>query len=189
MLAIKIDRNGFYIPGSEYESELKDGIPQPPNGFWKPLWDGTNWVEGATLEEIGLLTGQPQTVEEIKKVKQQEIISYAATLQESLIAGYSPAERDTWDFKERQARNFLETGDIQSAKYLRAEVIAMTNSTDEVIIANVTQQLANKIVTKADELRLASATISGTRARKCAEITALTDIKEVMNYNVSVGWD
>lgn len=50
MVSVNIDMNGFYIPGSEYEDKLGDGISQPPNGFWKPKWDGEQWVEG--MEEL-----------------------------------------------------------------------------------------------------------------------------------------
>lgn len=46
MLAVNIDDDGFYIPGSEYEDLLHDGIPQPPNGFYRPKWVNDEWVEG-----------------------------------------------------------------------------------------------------------------------------------------------
>lgn len=45
-IAVNTDSLGFYIPGSEYEDLIGNGVPQPPNGFWKPKWDGEQWVEG-----------------------------------------------------------------------------------------------------------------------------------------------
>lgn len=162
-----------------------------PNALGNRMWDEyLYWLEQGNIpiEPDSQLNFYPQTIVEAKKYIQQLIIENAAKKQEALVSEYSPAERDTWDVKEREAREYLETRDITKCKYLRAEAIAMTGANDEITIGNVTQQLAYVIVRKADQLRLASATISGTRSRKFREVDLIADIKEVLDYKVEEGW-
>lgn len=59
---IKIDSNGYFIEDVILENE--EITPEEcieiecPQGFYKPRWDGSRWIEGLTQEEI----------EELKKI-------------------------------------------------------------------------------------------------------------------------
>lgn len=162
--------------------------PSPGNRAWDEYLD---WLDkgNVPLSADSELDFYPETIEEAKRYMQQLIVDTAAAKQEALVQGYSAAERDTWDFKERLCIKVRETGDLESAKYLKAEAQAMVGTKDEETINHATEQLISKIIIKADKLRLASAIISGTRARKWNEVKNLTDIKEIMNYPVNEGWD
>lgn len=51
----KIDTNGFYEEDVITDKEIKDNTLisiKYKGGFYKPLWNGSAWVEGATEEEI-----------------------------------------------------------------------------------------------------------------------------------------
>lgn len=56
---LKIDMNGFYIE----DVILNDNETMPsncvetvcPEGFYKPKWDGSTWVEGLSVEEIATI--------------------------------------------------------------------------------------------------------------------------------------
>lgn len=54
--AYKIDENGLYTEDYIYEDgqELETDIitTEIPQGFYKPKWNGTEWIEGATQEYI-----------------------------------------------------------------------------------------------------------------------------------------
>lgn len=206
MWVVKIDSHGLYIPGSdnpEYEGKESATIVATPTptdkSFWHPRWTGTwngdSWVGGEWVEghenprPITDFNSYPQSVEEAKKYIQQLIIDLAAKKQEALVEGYSPTEQATWDYKEREAVAYLQTGKMDFCKYLRAEAIAMTGASDEIAIADAVGFLANVIVQKADGLRIASSIISGTRARKWNEVEALGNIKEIMSYPVEQGWE
>lgn len=119
---------------------------------------------------------------------QQQIIDLASAKQEALTAGYSDTERDTWDRKEQEAQNYLKLRNLADAKYLKAEAQAMAGTDNASTVAAVTEQLALAVISKADQLRFASAVISGTRARKWQEVEALTDITKILNYPVEEGW-
>ena len=55
----KIDSEGFFVEPviiDENDSLPPDLIAIPiPEGFYKPRWDGTQWVEGMTQEEADVL--------------------------------------------------------------------------------------------------------------------------------------
>ncbi len=59
---LKINEDGFFIEDVVLEDE--ESIPEGcievecPQGFYKPRWDGSMWIEGLTQEEI----------EELKKI-------------------------------------------------------------------------------------------------------------------------
>lgn len=58
-----IDNNGFFVEDAFVESLTDaDGNPIPtyietpcPDGFYLPKWDGTQWIEGKTAEEIAVI--------------------------------------------------------------------------------------------------------------------------------------
>ena len=48
-----IDSNGFFIEDAFVDELTEFTIETPcPDGFYLPKWDGTQWVEGKTAEEI-----------------------------------------------------------------------------------------------------------------------------------------
>lgn len=202
MFAAKIDKNKLYIPGSEIfdytGKETEDTILEPiPSGLWHPKWEGEwngegwvdgRWVEGLTSLEIAARSGLPQTLPEAKTYIQQQIIELAAQKQERLIAGYSAAERDTWDKKQDEAKAYVDSDGISQAKYLRIEAIAFCGASTESQIRAATMELARTVLRKADELFAVSAAISGTRARKWAEVEAMSDVQKVLGYPVDQGW-
>lgn len=130
----------------------------------------------------------PETLPEAKLYIQQQIVSLAYQKQESLGEGYPPTEKNEWGNKEQQSAAFLATGDITLAKYVKIEAIANTGAQTEPEIYAATKFLAEIIVAKADELRTVGALISGTRARKWAEVEAMDDVQQVLDYPVEEGW-
>lgn len=101
----KIDDNGFLLFGEDMFIDESEQMPndyisvplptdeqdnQPP--FYKPKWNDTEWVEGATQEEIDELTKvepSPPTIEEqlaekdaqILKLKEEQFITQQLTME------------------------------------------------------------------------------------------------------------
>ena len=70
MMYHKIDEYGYFVEDVVFlhnEEPTEDLIPTPcPDGFYKPRWDGEDWIEGLTQGEIEIIRNQtqPQTTEE-----------------------------------------------------------------------------------------------------------------------------
>ena len=48
-----IDENGFFVCDDFVDELTEFTIETPcPSGFYLPKWDGTQWIEGKTAEEI-----------------------------------------------------------------------------------------------------------------------------------------
>ena len=48
-----IDNNGFFIEDAFVDELTEFTIETPcPAGFYLPKWDGTQWIEGKTADEI-----------------------------------------------------------------------------------------------------------------------------------------
>jgi len=60
---LKIDINGYFIEDvvlQDNETTPSGCIETPcPDGFYKPKWDGSKWIEGLTQAEIDTLNNQP----------------------------------------------------------------------------------------------------------------------------------
>jgi len=60
---LKIDSNGFYI--EDVILQDSKAIPSDcieiicPDGFYKPKWNGTEWIEGLTQVEIDAINNVP----------------------------------------------------------------------------------------------------------------------------------
>lgn len=72
---IRIDETGLFIEDVLIkEDEL---IPTDcieiycPNGFYLPKWNGTEWVEGLTQDEIDALNNQPRELTEIELLQEE----------------------------------------------------------------------------------------------------------------------
>ena len=51
-----IDSNGFFVEDAFVEELTEFTIETPcPDGFYLPRWNGTQWVEGKTAEEIAAI--------------------------------------------------------------------------------------------------------------------------------------
>lgn len=68
----KVDNDGFVIDVVTVVESLNHPddviITQPKTSFWKQKWTGSEWIEGATQEEIDEITKvepQPPTQEEL----------------------------------------------------------------------------------------------------------------------------
>lgn len=74
--AYKIDKEYFYVEDYIYEEgqELEDNIitTEIIQGFYKPKWNGTEWVEGATQEYIDSINAP---VVQASTEKQTELIN------------------------------------------------------------------------------------------------------------------
>lgn len=80
----KIDDNGFYVEPvlvSVDEELTEDLVEIPfPNGLYRPKWTGTEWIEGATQEEIDNIKNQQPEPNEVEKIKQHLINTENALL-------------------------------------------------------------------------------------------------------------
>ena len=59
-----VDLSVLLIDGKLYEFELKDGqqlVDCPSKTYVKPRWNGSEWIETATQEEIGAKKNEPPT--------------------------------------------------------------------------------------------------------------------------------
>jgi hypothetical protein len=70
----KIDNVGFYIEPVIIEGEEQEGlISFPiPEGLYKPKWNGEEWEEGLTQEEIEELKSTPTHPTSEEKIQQLE---------------------------------------------------------------------------------------------------------------------
>lgn len=70
---LRIDSNGFFLEDVLLDDE--EIIPsncveiQCPDGFYKPKWTGSEWIEGLTKEEIDTIKNQPQPKTEEEKLR------------------------------------------------------------------------------------------------------------------------
>lgn len=54
-----IDSNGYFIEDAFVDELTELTIETPcPDGFYLPKWDGTQWVEGKTDEEIAAIEAE-----------------------------------------------------------------------------------------------------------------------------------
>jgi|LSQX01.2.fsa_nt_gb hypothetical protein len=64
MIGYVIDENNYYIDVFEIledATQLDNVIlVPPPNGLYRPKWDGNKWVNGMEQAEIDALNGQPK---------------------------------------------------------------------------------------------------------------------------------
>lgn len=77
----KIDANGFLLDLVGVEITPENPDPEPPEGFvhlpnplnfHKPKWDGEQWVEGATQEELDAIEKERQKRRELARMKEPE---------------------------------------------------------------------------------------------------------------------
>jgi len=77
-----IDENGFFVC-DDFVDELTEFTIETlcPQGFYKPKWDGTKWVEGLTQEEIDAIKNV-----EIEPTETEILKSQVLELQSALAA-------------------------------------------------------------------------------------------------------
>lgn len=84
MQAIKIDVNGYFLEDIPVwdEVEADDIVTTPcPGGFFKPRWDGTQWVEGedaVTLDEKKQKIARDQFKADRKQKVEDIVVTTAA---------------------------------------------------------------------------------------------------------------
>jgi len=68
-----IDENGFFMEDAFVDELTEFTIEAPcPEGFYKPKWDGSQWVEGLTQVEIDSLknvVAEPTEAERLATVE------------------------------------------------------------------------------------------------------------------------
>jgi hypothetical protein len=90
---------------------------------------------------------------------------------EQATSGYTASEMSSWVEMEAQAREHLVTPLTSGMLY------------DEAMVAGISvDDLANKVIANADALKAVKAYIAGTRAKKIAEVKALTSVNECILY-------
>lgn len=71
---IKIDSNGYFVEDVILESEEITPIDcieiECHEGFYKPKWNGSRWIEGLTQEEIEELKNKPVPKTELEILKE-----------------------------------------------------------------------------------------------------------------------
>jgi hypothetical protein len=122
----------------------------------------------------------PLSLQELKDAKKLEVITEAYLKQQSLVSDFAPPEQATWARKVDECKKLLAGEKLDNLPMIKAESIALADSTDELVVTAYANNLANKIVTKSEQLYIASAQIAGNRARLCATIDSIKDIKELM---------
>lgn len=68
----KIDSNGFLVEDILDESGITPDVTVIcPDGFYKPKWSGTAWVEGLTQEEIDAIRNAPKPKTELELLREE----------------------------------------------------------------------------------------------------------------------
>ncbi|MDW0112201.1 hypothetical protein QT711_03325 [Sporosarcina saromensis] len=71
----KIDDDGFFLEPVVFDYKKVGELPlnlisKPiPEGFYRPKWTGTEWIEGLTESEIDAIKNRPQEPSELEKLK------------------------------------------------------------------------------------------------------------------------
>ena len=83
-----IDENGLFLEDAFVDEITNRTIETPcPEGFYRPKWNGTEWVEGLTQEEIDAITAgavsEPTLEERVGKVESDvdEVITVLASIE------------------------------------------------------------------------------------------------------------
>ena len=59
-----IDSNGFFVEDAFVDELTEFTIETPcPDGFYIPMWNGSAWVEGKTVEEIAAIQAAVATTQ------------------------------------------------------------------------------------------------------------------------------
>jgi hypothetical protein len=109
----------------------------------------------------------------------EEINSYAAGLRNKVIAGRSSGEMASWAVKLGEARAYTASSDPADAPTL-ATICAVRSIT----MAN----LIGRINAQATPFLQAEAYIDGIRGKHCDAVEAMTDVRDIVTYDWSVGW-
>ncbi len=79
-----IDENGLFVEDAFVEELTEFTIETPcPPGFYLPKWDGTQWVEGKTAEEIAAIKASAEMVQtpEERIAQLEQLVADLASLQ------------------------------------------------------------------------------------------------------------
>lgn len=86
---IKVDSDGVYIEPVIIEDEDEtpsDCIETPcPDGFYKPKWSGSEWVEGLTQSEIDVIKASEPTNIRAEAVAEMESATTVASLKAAML--------------------------------------------------------------------------------------------------------
>lgn len=90
----EVDSDGFLIEiyvadvdgdGNIQDEDKKNCISvDPPHGLYKPKWSGSEWIEGATQEEIDELTKQQPVLPSQTEILEQRLSDVEVMLVEIL---------------------------------------------------------------------------------------------------------
>jgi hypothetical protein len=70
-----IDNNGFLTGDILSDSEVQADVSTPcPDGFYKPKWNGSEWAEGLTQQEIDGIKNAPVTPSIEEQLKQVQLM-------------------------------------------------------------------------------------------------------------------
>ncbi len=79
-----IDSNGYivdkYVADFNNQGISIEEFPENvitvslPNGLYRPKWNGTNWVEDMSQEEINELKNQPQPITQEQRISDLELL-------------------------------------------------------------------------------------------------------------------
>lgn len=151
------------------------------------------WEEINGVLDLSDLLKPEQSLTDLKKELQYQIIEAAKQFQSNLVADYSATEQNTWDRKISEAKAIILSKNIDDAPLLKIESSEFNvTSTDEEILA-ATINLAEIILSKSEELYAISARITGRRTKIWNLIEAASTkedlpiklINEFLNYGYS----
>lgn len=166
----------------------KDGVSLPYDPITKTfdensylVMDLRDWEQLHGALDLSDRPIEPQSLELIKQIKQQEIIDLAKLEQNALVADYAPPEQASWDRKIVEAKKFLVSNDLQDAPTLKIEAVVFAEAETEAEALVATKALAGAILAKSEQLYQASAQIAGKRARLWNQIEFAQSMEEVEN--------
>lgn len=162
-------QNGFFIYESEKMLEYEKSEDEFSEDRLITTFDDSEIKLITNAEYLAMIKTKCENIEIIKKALELEIESAFKTAMSSLDKTPSE-ERLTFERQEREAREFLASNDESKAPFLKA--LAISRGVD-------LNDLAQKVVAKADLYANASATLIGKRQKALDEIKKATTKEEL----------
>ncbi|MGB3207436.1 MAG: hypothetical protein WBB28_20820 [Crinalium sp.] len=162
-------------------------VSVPP--FWEKGDYYINGVSSYVKGERPIPTAGVSLGQSLQEIKQRLIVAIDVEAEErnkAIVAGRQTEASYSWPIKIQVAQNIIKLHDegkeFQVPAWFKQEIVSSRRSITEL-------ELAQTILKKDAEFRMATGIISGARTRKRDEVMALDSIGLALNYSVTSDWE
>lgn len=145
-------------------------------GHWHYVEDGVVYTSNDAAVQAII---DAYTLDDAKADKCAEVLAYAKSLRDKVIASISAGEMASWPIKLSEAAKYLQTGDESTAPMLSTEALARG-----ITLA----QLVAKVDNNAQQFSMLESLIAGTDGKHRDAIKELARFDDVIHYDYSAGW-